>query len=569
MDSFLTLEDINTVNIVYPVDTVHAIDMNLINTMYDFEDVYYDFVKISHRFEDNQHKFTFKIYNELWTGGFYFVDYNEVAITDGYEYLGDNTLEIVTNSPDIKLYLFMSSLKQEKDIGTLTFVVKDPIRVITRRELGTTQEFESFWWTNHGRSEGRIRFTAKEGVVHTLTQNLHVLFLLRKTDLVFDLTTTLTVGKVNHVQLGVDVDYLPDGAMVDGAELDAIVKYNGLEIPVVYDAVLNDYCFDLDLTSKNDNKPVKLQLVVNESKYIKKGSFKFSLNSQYTFISSFEELQYAINENISITRLNDDLVFDNDLIVNNPCLIIGNNKELDLNNYSILIQADNVKIIDCAVVNGSPAFIQSKNTKLSLENVKFEDCIITDEYKGSIVSTLSDENIITNLTECIILNCPHSIYHNGELTVNDCKALFNNFDENIDVDYALLLNQFDGECTINSSVFDIDLTGLCNDEINIKFASALLSIGENAVFNTVLGKRLKIDNSLDFFEYPFNNRSHIYIEYYYPSVDECVILSPVNGFEDKSLCHSVIGSDFIFKNNVQLTRRADNLENTNRTINWG
>ena len=154
------------------------------------------------------------------------------------------------------------------------------------------------------------------------------------------------------------------------------------------------------------------------------------------------------------------------------------------------------------------------------------------------------------------------------MTVENCKAVYIIY-EDIDNDYSIFLNQYKGDCTVRNSVFDLDLTGLCVDEVNIKFALSMFGIGENATFNTIIGEKLKADNSLNFFDYGFNNRSHVYCEYYYPSVDDCVVASPLAGFEDKSVCHAIIGADFIYKNNTQITRKSDDLHNTTRILDLG
>ena len=564
--SFLTVEDINSFNASYVVEEVYCVDTSLISVD-EFIDVFYDFVKVNHTINDNEHVFTFEIHNNLWDGKYHFVKVNEKPITGSYSVVDVNTLKIITSEESVKLYLFMSSLvKSRKKINHSKYI-KNPVKIITKKDIGTNYPFSYCNWDSNGRNcSGYMYFIAKPGVVYSIAFPNLVLFLLQKTDLVFDVVDDLIVGKVNRVKLGVDEDYLPFGVLVEGDELDAVVKYGDLELPVFYDSNLNDYCFDLDLSDKIDDGNVKLDLIVYESEYIKKGLFNLVLDAHYTRVDSFEELKHSMLSNEGVIELEKDIVFTENLIFDYPVFIIGNSHEIDLNSNTILIKKSNVKINDVTITNGQPCFIQNKNTKLILNNIIFRDCSITDEYKGSVVSTLSDENIQTELNSCSIFNCPHSIYHSSILVIENCKAIFNNYDDSIDNDYCMFLNQYDGDCTVRNSVFDLDLTGLCVEDINIKFALAMFGIGEGATFNTIIGEKLKGNDSLNFFDYGFNNYSHVYCEYYYPSISTCVVASPLTGFEGKSVCHAIIGSDFIYKNNVQITRKSDNLHNTIRIL---
>ena len=168
------------------------------------------------------------------------------------------------------------------------------------------------------------------------------------------------------------------------------------------------------------------------------------------------------------------------------------------------------------------------------------------------------------------MNCHHTIWHSDKLSINNVKALYNNFNDSLDTDYAEFLTMYDGEVDIINSVFDIDfdISYLCENEINIKFAQSLIGLGEETILNTIPSEKLNGNDTLPLFQYPYNNTSHVYIKYYYPSIEACVVISPKLNKESFSANHHILGIDWVFKNNVNISRLDSNNDNSIRKINW-
>lgn len=577
----LTLEDVNTINLDY-VNEYCVIDTSKIGTD-EFNNVLYDFCKISHSIDGDEHTFTFEVRNSLWDGGYYILDKNTNYINNNADY-NDKTISFSTTNENIYLILYMCSFAPEFEFRQLTQVLGihsiDPVGMfeIYKNEINTNKQIP---YTNLvDESIGRVSKRITEGVNDVLDQ--YCIFTVIKSDLEYALDDTdLLVGIINKVHLHVDEEYLPyidsehlpRGALVDDnpdARLDIIVNYNGLEIPAIYDETIDDYCFDLDLTDKMDKNPIELTLKIYESKYVNEIIAKHNMPCHYPVADNFTTLQSLITMGSEAIELSSDITFTDNLTLPQNLYLIGNDYEINLSEHSVFIDDVNCKMVDLNFRNGNPVFVQGENSKLVVQNCSFNNASINDEYKGSVISTLNGENIVSELKGCSILNCHHSIYHHGTLVIDSCKVRYNIFNASVDTGYPAFLTMYDGTCDIANSIFDIDyLTDeLCSDEIDIKFAESLIAFGEDTVFNGFATDKLSADNSLPFFDSQYNNQSHIYCKYYYPAIEGCVIISPTIDNEDKSVCHTILGNDWIFKNNVQVTRADTGAENNNRKINW-
>lgn len=555
MSSFLTVEDVNTINIT-PLNELHCIDTSLLSSE-EYTDVKYDFVKVSRELvENNMHKFIFKIDNKLWSHR-YCLTYEDDSLFTESKTADFTSVSCITAHENVKLYIFLSSIERYNDVTTQNSFIDDVFyRRIQKNEIGKEFKFKLASFQRNGINRGGNAIAiAKMGIVNSAIAGIHFLFLLKKTDLQYTLTdTVLTVGKINHVRLNVDESYLPSGDLVDGDELDAIIVYKGQELPVYYDASVNDYCFDLDLTEKFDNKIVELSVKVYETEYINNTVDTLRLKCDYQTANNFKEFMNLVNNNVEIIRLSNDIISEYSVMLSNDIYIIGEDRTFNLNDYSIIFDKGvTAKLESINFTRGAPCLVQNDDSKLTLINCSFTDCKITDECKGSILSTLDSKNIVTEFNSCSILNSPHSIWHCGDLTINKLTALYDNY-ENIDTDYSLLLTIVNGITDINNSDFNInfDTNILCSNQLDIKYAQSLISISEDGQLNGITGDKLTNNNSLN---YLFNNNSsNIYCKYYYPRIESCVEVTPVQGFNGKSCCHVVLGVDWIFKNNAEIKR---------------
>lgn len=576
--SFLTVEDINSVNLNH-INEFHIIDTSKISEQ-EFDSVLYDFCIVSHEINGNNHIFTFEIHNSLWTGAYYFTKKDGTYLDFSADYT-TNKLEFTTSESSVCLNLYLCSFRTSFFVDRRTNIVHDEnIFVVSKNELNSSKYLE--YINLRDNSTYKKEIILREGVFEV--ELMFFLVLLKKSDLIFNLKDSATVGIVNSIKLNVDDRFLPQftgifqafgrGTLVNEDLLDITVICNGLEIPVVYDENIGDYYFDLDLTDKIDDNPVKFDLIVNEIDLVNASVHNLSLSCNYPSASNFEELKSNIVSGAKIIELTNDIVFNSNLIIPNNLLIYSKNHNVYLSSHNIRVPENvSVEIDDANFFNGANCFIQEINSKLILKNCRFENAIISDNYKGSVISADydgSENSIGTELINCRFINCHHTIYHGGDLTIKNCKALFNNFNDGVDTDYPAFLTAYDGTVEITNSIFDIDYDTdyLADNNIDIKFAEALIGLGEDTFFNGYATNQLKYNDSLPFFEYPYNNKSHIFAKYYYPQIDASVISSPILSKEDNCLCHIIIGTDWVYKNNVQITRTSWESENNNRKIQW-
>ena len=567
---FQSVDDINSNNLMNTVNNILQLDTSTISE--DEFSIVSDFCEITHLYVEGEHLFLFKNITPLWTGLYHIIPSNTV-MSDYNASFADGVLQVSCFSSSINLILYLCEKDTDFEfkelyaypINKLVYTHNDLSENILFHVISTGQDIQELV-TGLNIGWNRLNIDSKEYG--------YVLCVPNKTDLVFDLNdVTLLNGVINHVQLHVAEEYLPYASLVDGDELDAVVQYGDEEIPVIYDSSVNDYCFDLDLREKYDEKPVQLMLIVNESENINSHQYTFDLPCTYESVTTFEDLKSLIIQGETVISLNNDIICDTDLFLYNDLYIKGDGCNIDLNGHSIVVHEDiNVKFERVVFSNGNPCILQKHGTELVLESCTFNNCSISDKYKGSIVSTLNDENISTIFNECNILNSPHSIWHGGSLTLTNCKARYNLFNsDTVDPDYSLLLTQYQGEANITGNIFDIDYDTpvLCQEQLNLKFATTLISISKTAILNNLLGEKMQDNNTLPLFSNMYNNQSHVYTRYYYPSIEACIIISPLVGFEDKSTCHHLLGDNRIYKDNVQITSVESNNQNEIRKIKWG
>ena len=579
MSNFLTVEDVNGANLNH-VNDYYTLDTADISTS-EFSNVKYDFIVVSHSINNDEHTFTFEIHNTLWNGFYWFEKGNGDYINSDGSY-SDNILTFTTTESSVKLNLYLCSFQPSFEFKRILLKLIDTDTTIsTINQAGQLFQYSGMDLESKESVSLEIN-NFNLGVNECNKDNIlfgYLLNLLRKTDLVFNLNSNVTVGKINKVKLNVDSHYLPGGDLVGEDELNISIRYEDNLIDAYFDETINDYCFDLNLTDKRNTDNISLDVIVFENDYVNQGNFEFRLGCQYLQVGNFGDL---INEIIvngaEIIELSDDITLLSRISVNHDLIIYGNNHSIDLNSCGFNIMESNVfKAENISFNNGDTSIIQSLNTKVELTNCIFSNCESSNYNNlGSVIycdvdiESLSDGNdFITTLTNCEFYDNHNCIFSGGELNILDCKL------HNIDTDYLEINNpalvyQTDGSCTINGSVFDIDYTSdaLCSEEINIGFAQALIRCGQSALINGVLGSNLAKDDTLPFFDGLFNNRSHVFAKYYYPQIGECVYTSPVLNMEDKNICYEVSGLDWVFKENIQVTRSSQNMQNENRKIIW-
>lgn len=559
MSSLLTVEDYNSVNTNY-IHEYYVLDTSNVS-LQSFENIIYDFTFVSYT-EGSLNSYVFDIHNSLWTKKFYCLDNEGNYIKEseiGYQY-NDGKLLITVGSgtvdSGIKLVLLLSNYIPKSEIVEYLDVklLSEPVVYCTQKQIDTDgSEYTSLYLPTN--EEEDIPFVYKKGVIDDL-----VVCSVIKTDLEFDLSeTSVTVGYVNKIKLNVNEDYLD-------SNLDIIINYNNQNISAEYDAGLNDYCFDLDLTEKLDSKPIRLTVQVNENEVVNSSITEVSLTCNYPTANSFTELQSQIVAGAEIIQLTDTIFFENRLIIPHDIYIIGNENAIELGKYHVIISDNvNVKFEGGKFFNGEPCFIQKPDSILTLTGCNFVNAKITNNYKGSVVSS-NNTSSITNITNCSFHNCHHTIYTGSELSVTNCKSLYDDWNDSLDTDYSAFINAFDGIITVTGSICDIDYADKIIDNEEINYALSLIGLSNECTFNNVAANQLSDNDVLPFFGNFYNNRAHVFVPFYHDTVEDVVVASPILGKEDQSVCHRILGTDWVYKNNTQITR-VDGA-NTIRKINW-
>lgn len=585
--SFLTVEDVNTIIRKYgPLNDFHKIDTSLItDSDVDFENVTYDFVRVSRSKLDNDAGFEFKfvVNNNRWIGQYYFTESDGTYIDKDASYAASSkTITFVADDKDVVLVLYCTSLHSWDSFKRIIYLMED--------DLSRRLPIDGFdkWYSvakvkylpNDTEQRGGIIHVINPGVFDWVYSNkYYYLGSLVKTDFKFDCTYQPKLDKINKVPLGVSENYKPGGSLVQDYAPSLSVLWNDKVLPVEYDEDLEDYCFTLDLTGRTSLKSVKLSLDVEANKVLNHTVTEFTVVPTMETVDSFEELLAACSlGGANVIRLGSDLTATSIIPVNHDILIEGNSQSFNLNDYGFdLLEGVNVTVENLHVYNGDTCFLQAENTELTIKDCTFTNCT-SNKYNelGSIIfceitsSNIEDTtDFTTTITGTTFMNNQSCILHGGDLSIDKCKFLQNDT-EYMNTKNVAFLYQTDGTANITESIFDIDYDtdNLCSNHVDIGYAQALIKIGETATINGATITDISKDDSLPFTSNPYRNQSHVFVKYYYPSIESCVYTSPVLGREDINVCYAVSNLNWIFKQNTQVTRAEWETENRIRKINW-
>ena len=556
----ITVEDINSVMSKYGVYSIlHEIDTSNISVD-EYETVRYDFCICGHSISGNNHTFTFEIKNSAWNGSYYFKNGDgEYIDSDGTYNSSTGVLSFTTTEESVILVLYCLNIDTTFNIDRLTSIVTDNnVLIVDYDDLGDDVDIHIM------DLETEVISTASMTLAPGFNSTYNVLVLVRKIDLELTLNTVdLIMGKINHVTFDNVGDF----------EADCIVSY--LDKSSTFK--LSDNSFDIDLTDYDSDRNINVNVQILETDIILPKSIDYKFHVSYVQVDNYADMVNEINTGASIVELINNITFYDNIQVNHDLLVIGNDYSMDMDVYSFNVANNCVfKMNDAHVTGGNPVIMQQKNSKVDIENCSFVNAQNTrNNNLGSVISCDIDidslevlDDFTTNLTECLFTNNHNCILHGGNLTVTNCK--YHNTDmDYVDINNAAFLYQVDGEASISNSVFDIDYDEDTSfEDENIMYGQALFMCGETAIINNANYINLSSDNNINWTNAPYNNRSHIYCKYYYPQIEEIVYSSPTSGNEDKAICYAVSGKDWIFKENVQITRASWESQNTIRKIIW-
>ena len=387
----------------------------------------------------------------------------------------------------------------------------------------------------------------------------------------------------------------------------------------------------VDLREYTKTTPLTLTVELSEGPYTNKETLTYEVPVGIQTVNSWSALYQELtnNEGTQIIRLGANLTapYNDKIPIMHDTIIYGNNKSLNLNHSSFIIQeGKTLKIYDTSIKDADTCFIQKDNSILEAHNCSFINntsrnneglgsCVYCDIDLDSLTVTNDFTTIIDN---CTFKDCHGAILHGGELTVtNTTYTLTDSSRMNTHSPYFLY--QTDGEVTLTGNTFDVDIienvytceTLLSSGSVTrydtnaelintIKTCRKYLSESDDeAVINDitdipgviedihyceaqenanlaqclfVLGETATInDKSANELQNPNNinlthNNSHIFMKYYYPEIGACVYISPMSGYETKNLCYNISGTDWIYKYNTQITRADAGAENTDNPL---
>ena len=361
--------------------------------------------------------------------------------------------------------------------------------------------------------------------------------------------------------------------------LSYTVKYENQVFEGVISSSNQEINLELDLSQKVDLSPIKLDVKLGETRFIEGESQTYYVPCSYEQIDNYAELAASLNDEngARIIEVNEDIALSADIELNHDVIIRGNDNQIDLQEHSLIL-SENVSahIYNWNFENADTALIQKEGTNLEIIDCSFSDCTAT-QYGGlgSCIHCDTDldglntsDDFITKVRNTSFANCHGAISHGGELIIDSCQYLLNDPDC-INVNSAAFLYMSDGVASIRNSIFDINLDTdyFCENELDIGIAHCLVKLGADAVFNGSPCYEVQRDEALPLFD-NHSNISHVFVKYYYPPIENCVYVSPVVNREDKNVCYAITGIDWIFKENVQITRADWGTENRINNISW-
>lgn len=550
--SFLTLEDVNTTLYSNQGFYWHELDLTSVSPNgEDFDWTTIDFCKVKKTTSGIYQTIYLKVYNSLWTKGLsvvknddsYYTPTQFFSITDGCYF------NVNFDSPRIILYMGgiqfdnFTSMHGCLDIDNVSLTMKQLQSPIS---LKIYPSYYKQGGTSISRSveqgHNLIKYNAGGGdfILGYLLVNL------LKSDFQFQCTQTLTIGKINKVPLGTDTDFKPNGDMIGTYTPYITVNYNGKTLPVYWDTTTNDYCFDLDLTQRTKTGDLRLTVNVEENEVLNSTVTTIILDTEYETITTLSGFTNAIRNGGTI-RLGTHITLTSNITVNKDVYIIGNDKTLTMNGKQFIITEDKTfKAEHLTFSGGNNSIHQKTGSKVELTNCTFSSCTGVGsciECDIEIHSLDNPTDFTTTIKDCTMSNNDMCILHGGNLEVNNCTVTGKISNSN----YPYFLYQTDGTATLLRNSFTLSNEETINNDI--EFNTCIFICGETATINGQSHTELQNNNITTFIEVPQNNTSKIDLTYYYNLIEANITLQSNNGY-----CHSVSGTDFVFKSNVNITR---------------
>ena len=545
-NSFLTVEDINGLIFNNQKGFLYEIPLQL--STEEFSDVNFDFCKVSRSKSGSNYTYIIEVNNSYWNGEYYFKQANGTYIGQNGSW-SNNKLTFTTTVKDIVFVVYLNNLNTSFSVRRITHIPYpfDINHKATLKDIDKWVGYTIWYLTTNDKVTGKLYL--KKGLFDWSIFGIYFYYVgtLIKSDFQFDCTQSLVLGKVNTVRLGASADYKPSGAMIGGNVPNITVKYGDIYIPVTFDSTVNDYVFDIDLTSKQTEGKVRFNVIVDTNDVLNSSETEVTLQSNYETINNESKL-ITLFKNGGIGRLGANITLTNDLTISKDVLIIGNTKTINMQSHKIIVPTERTfKSENTVYTNGYNTIQQHTQSTVELNNCTFTNCT----GLGSVIDcqidleSLKVENdFTTNITGCTFTNNDMCILHGGELNIENCTVTGKIGNPS----YPYFLYQTDGNATILQSNFNLS----SNTQIStdIEFNSCIFICGETATVNGYDHSQLQ-NNNITSFTTTQRNSSTINVTYYYPTISDYITLQSDNGY-----CHSVSDVDYVFKSNVTVRRNS-------------
>lgn len=553
---FLTVEDVNSVLLEY--DKVNKVDVVDCSDIHLNGEYLLDYVKVSKMGST----WSFEVINSLWTGGYFVTD-------------GDGTVQSCTVSGGVisvsmnsapLLHLYLSSYRDSDDFG-----------VVKLSSLVSFDDVEVDW----GENEIAFLITDLSGsplpnqsctvsgdgwsVSETSDENGVVSFV----------EASLEASEVITVTVGSDVFYL-FADMVQGLASVSITgdvfvgKVNRLTVnrgnPYLEKCTITvgktKYSIDWDSETGNilelevdDLSPITLTVDIPPTRKIQANTETITLNPVYKKVTNRTELKTELEDpngaRYIIVRFSSASNDQYQISINHPVTLDFNwNSGRTSTSENLYIVNENTTIKNMNMpINNKRLFLQEKNTALTFEDCSFignsrEHSIGQIVYCDSDYDSLqTDDDFVTNFVRCTFTNLNDGIYHEGELNFKDCNI---SMDSATSFENKSFITQIKGDCSMENTSFNMSLDNMSDYSVGENIC--LLTLGMGATFNGQSYDDLKSDNSLNMHGNTF--RTTINRIKYDDEIDVAVERI-ANG---NNCCHSLIGYDYIFKNNTRIRR---------------
>lgn len=631
---FLCIEDVNTIILNNGVhfQEDYDIDTRLLedDATKTYENYRFDFILISKQKYGNEYEYILEIRNSLWDGSYSFIESSipseQIEVTQVLS--SPNVLKI--RGTELEYFILRLHLTNEEDARNIQSNrmkvagienIVTPYKTEYSNELFISDLFDS------PIANATVTLNINDETA-TTTTGANGKCMIPYVELIpGNYTGILTISKNGYATLKkpVKIRVLKTDFMMDFTR-DPLYKGGICELAItIFSEVVGGDLNAMEgqyiiVKTPNDTLYVDADEVILADIYISK-TFKFNLRGYYedyypvtvifeesTFFNRFEK-DFALKTEWYIAKNYQELeeaCEDKDgpdtirILNSGDYTYVGDDRDMIEITRPIEIQGENTDN-GWSVLNGNGrGYFVVTNTTFTLNGVQCNNCDpVIYQNEGSYVrlmNSLFTYNTNNNrrnkgtVVACDITNrCKDNkklfetfvknsqffnnegscFHHGGQLTIIESQFLkthtqYLNFNE----PYVATLVY--GDCGVYDSQFDIDTEEEVSAE-NLSFMKTAFFVGETASLNGKIGKELNADNSLNFFDYPYSNESHIFVKYHYPLIDgnPVLIASPEPNKETRSIGHSVENGEwnYAYKDGHQLTRAEWGKENTVRQLN--